>query len=196
MHLWRNTQGPGAQELLIPNLPFKYHLDECFFSTRNILSLMENRALLSRCGIYCGACYIYRAERDGGDYLARTAEQQKVEPGKVHCMGCSGPSDEMWVNCRLCPVRGCQDEKGYDNCAECPKFSDRNCENYERLADFCLRRGEDVRASLVKLSVEPEEWLRQQSEKWRCHSCGRLISWYDETCRSCGGLLERTNLRS
>ena len=156
---------------------------------------MNNEALISRCGIYCGACYVYRAERDGGEYLTSVAEQQKVKSEEVHCMGCSGPSDEMWINCRLCPVRGCQDEKGFKSCAQCPKFTDGSCERYEGLADFCMRRGEDVRSSMMKISVDPDEWLSQQNEKWRCSLCGSLFSWYDETCHTCGAHLERTDLR-
>jgi hypothetical protein len=155
---------------------------------------MDDDALLSRCGIYCGACYIYRAERDDGDYLKRIAGQQKVKPSEVHCMGCSGPVEEMWVNCQLCPVRVCQDEKGYENCARCQNFQDKTCEKYEMLVSFCLRRGEDIRASLIKLSNDPEDWLSQQSEKWRCSSCGRFLSWYDEFCHNCGTHLERTDL--
>lgn len=34
--------------------------------------------LLSRCGIYCGACYIYRAQRDGGEFLDHVAAWQKA----------------------------------------------------------------------------------------------------------------------
>ncbi|HEX9915383.1 MAG TPA: hypothetical protein VGB32_10730, partial [Candidatus Bathyarchaeia archaeon] len=110
-------------------------------------------------------------------------------------MGCGGPPEEMWVNCRLCPVRGCLDEKEYRTCAECGEFAGRSCESYERLAAFCLKRGEDVRASVAQLSRDPERWLREQGERWRCVSCGRMTSWYDEVCHSCGAELGRTDLR-
>lgn len=156
---------------------------------------MGDHRLLSRCGIYCGACYVYRAERDGGEYLVRVAEEQKVGPGEVHCLGCGGPPGEMWVNCRFCPVQGCLEEKGYGTCAECSEYASHSCEGYERLADFCLRRGEDIRSSLALLSRDPEAWLREMGERWRCPSCGRPYSWYDGACHSCGADLRRTDLR-
>jgi hypothetical protein len=52
--------------------------------------------LLSRCGIYCGACYIYRAQRDGGEFLDHLAGWQKAPKEKVRCCGCLGPLEEMW----------------------------------------------------------------------------------------------------
>lgn len=156
---------------------------------------MGDAKLLSRCGIYCGACYVYRAERDGGEFLRRVTEWQKVRPDEVHCLGCGGPEGEMWVNCRLCPVRGCLGEKGFGTCAECGEFADGSCERYEGLAAFCSRRGEDVRASVAWLSRDPEGWLAGMGERWRCASCGRMFSWYDEVCHNCGADLERTDLR-
>jgi hypothetical protein len=159
-----------------------------------MVTVMEDGALLSRCGIYCGACYIYRAQRDGVEYLRKIAKQQNVEPEEVHCMGCCGPIEELWVNCRLCPVLNCQAEKGYKNCAQCQEFWNHTCESYERLAAFCNKRGEDVRSSLIRLDVDPMRWLCQQGEKWRCPSCGHLFSWYDKVCHSCGTDLGRTDL--
>ena len=36
---------------------------------------MVNTALAGRCGIYCGACGVYRAYRDGGEYLEHVVER-------------------------------------------------------------------------------------------------------------------------
>ena len=57
---------------------------------------------------------------------------------------------------------GCLDEKGYVRCAECGEFAGRSSERFERMAAFCLGRGEDVRASSARLSRDPEGWLREQ----------------------------------
>ena len=97
--------------------------------------------LLSRCGIYCGACYIYRAQRDGGEFLDHVAAWQKAPREKVRCHGCLGPLDVLWQNCRKCVVRSCLEANGYGFCHECPVFEDRSCEKYERLSRFCAERG-------------------------------------------------------
>ena len=35
---------------------------------------MVNRNLVGKCGLYCGACGIYRAYKDGGEYRQRLAD--------------------------------------------------------------------------------------------------------------------------
>ncbi|MBM3292695.1 DUF3795 domain-containing protein [Candidatus Bathyarchaeota archaeon] len=54
---------------------------------------MPNLNLITRCGIYCGACYIYRAERDDGDFLSEVAKQQKSNPNEIKCNGCFAPNE-------------------------------------------------------------------------------------------------------
>jgi hypothetical protein len=34
---------------------------------------LVNAKLVGRCGLYCGACAIYRAYKDNGEYLAKLA---------------------------------------------------------------------------------------------------------------------------
>jgi len=156
---------------------------------------MGESAPLSRCGIYCGACYVYRAERDGGEFLRETAERQKVEPGEVKCNGCLGPDDQRWKNCKGCKTERCLDGKGLTFCYECEEFRDKTCEHYDMLACFCARRGEDTRMNLVRMKADLDGWLGEQGEKWRCGRCGGPISWYEESCHHCGADLKRTDLR-
>ena len=76
-----------------------------------------DQMLLSRCGIYCGACYVYRAERDVGEFLRDTAEWQGVELEQVKCNGCLAPKAEKWPNCQKCHVIDCLKEKGLEFCS-------------------------------------------------------------------------------
>ena len=155
---------------------------------------MAARGLLSRCGIYCGACYVYRAERDGGEFLNETAERRGVAIDEVSCMGCMGPEETLWVNCARCRVRGCLKEKGLEFCYQCREFQEGSCTYYERLAEFCAKRGEDIRGAMVETEKDPDAWLKAQDERWRCGSCGGPYSWYEETCHHCGSDLGRTDL--
>jgi hypothetical protein len=157
---------------------------------------MAASGMLSRCGIYCGACYVYRAMRDGGEFLKDTAERQGVAIDEVSCMGCMGPEEALWVNCAKCRVRGCLKEKGLGFCYQCREFQERSCVIYERLTEFCAKRGEDTRGAMTEMEKDPDAWLKAQDEKWRCGSCGGPYSWYEETCHHCGSDLERTDLRT
>ncbi len=155
---------------------------------------MQNHSLLSRCGIYCGACYVYRAERDGGNFLREVAEWQNVGLEDVKCNGCFAPEDEKWQNCRRCIPWKCLKEKGLDYCHECDSFWNYRCDSYASLEDFCVRRGENIRQNLVKIMADPEKYLEEQDKHWRCDSCGEPYSWYEENCHYCDKSLNRKDL--
>jgi Protein of unknown function (DUF3795) len=143
--------------------------------------------LISRCGIYCGACYIYRAFKDGGKLLDVIAQQQGVSKEEIRCNGCLGPVEDLWRNCRVCPVRVCLKNKGLEFCYECPDFEDSSCVGYERLCEGCKKRGEETREALLRIKAgDADNWRREQDAKWRCSGCGSRVWWEQETCFQCG----------
>jgi hypothetical protein len=145
---------------------------------------MVDTRLLSRCGIYCGACYVYRAERDGGILLDEMSKRFGVPREKIRCNGCSSLSEEQWPNCQKCAFKACQKQRGVENCAQCPEYD--SCSDYRRLADFTAYRGEDIRAGLKKIEAgEGEVWLREQEKLWTCPRCDYPLTWYDNVCREC-----------
>jgi hypothetical protein len=144
------------------------------------------RGLTSRCGIYCGACYVYRAQEDGGAFLEVVSERLGVPPDEVRCGGCTGPEEELWRNCKKCEVLPCLNGRGIEFCYMCPEFDEGSCEKYERISRFASERGEDVRAAMERIRAgEAEAWLEEQDQKWRCPHCQGNISWYEEICHHC-----------
>ena len=148
---------------------------------------MTNSNLLSRCGIYCGACYVYLAYKEGGGFLDSISEKLMVPKDEIRCEGCTGPTESLWQNWRECRLLPCLEERGYEFCFECPEFEEASCDKYEGLSRFCLERGEDIRASMRRIgNGGADAWLMEQDRKWRCSQCGEPISWYEETCHHCG----------
>ena len=148
---------------------------------------MTNSNLLSRCGIYCGGCYVYLAYKEGGGFLDSISEKLMIPKDEIRCEGCTGPAESLWRNCRECRLLPCLEERGYEFCFECPEFEEASCDKYEGLSRFCLERGEDIRASMRRIgNGGADAWLREQDRKWRCSQCGEPISWYEETCHHCG----------
>ena len=140
---------------------------------------------VSSCGIYCGACFIYCASRDGGEFLDQVSKQTKAPKEQIKCGGCLGPEEELWRNCRKCEIRAYLRKKGLQFCYECAEFKD--CKRYERLRKGCSERGEDTLEALRRFQAgEAEVWLKEQDAKWRCPSCNKGISWYEENCHHCG----------
>lgn len=150
---------------------------------------MTKMSFISRCGIYCGACFIYYASKDGGEFLDHISKQTKTPKEQIRCAGCLGPEEKVWQNCRKCGIRACLNEKGFQFCYECAELEE-GCEKYERVRELCLERGEDIRESLRRIqSGEAYAWLEEQDAKWRCPTCNKRISWYEATCHHCGNLL-------
>jgi len=139
--------------------------------------------LLSRCGIFCGACFVYRAERDGGALLDEMAKRFGVPKEKIRCNGCSSPFEEQWGNCQKCNFKACQMRKSIKNCAQCEAAT---CPDYGYLTRFTAYRHEDIREGLRRIEVgKGEEWMLEQEKRWTCPHCNSPIMWYDSVCREC-----------
>lgn len=155
---------------------------------------MVNNDLVGRCGLYCGACSIYRAYKDGGEYLKRLAEHFKCPIEKVKCEGCMALTPECWgYDCRIVQ---CLRNKGLQFCYQCSEYENGTCEKFEKLARPYLEEdGVDLRANLERIRRgEIEEWLRESEEKHRFPACGKLLP-VDATkkkCYHCGADLSKS----
>lgn len=150
---------------------------------------MTDRSLVGRCGLYCGACLIYRAHRDSAQLRESVAADYGRSPEEVRCEGCQTAAldgwdmDERWgKNCRIV---GCLDGKGLDFCFQCESYPE--CEKFREPFDSCLERGENLMENLGKIEAgRVEEWLREEAERWRCRRCGKPVSQHLKECHWCG----------
>jgi hypothetical protein len=150
------------------------------------------------CGLYCGACDIMRACREGG--VTGRAPQWADLPARftghlphaeIKCHGCK--SDDVFAGCNGCPIRKCARQKGLTGtCADCGKYPcmiwrlfslvaklrrlDRKLPHW-RIAPRNLKRMKDAGIS---------RWLEEQQAVWQCPDCGTAFSWYRERCAKCG----------
>lgn len=147
---------------------------------------------MGRCGLYCGACVIYRAHKDGGEYLKRVAEHFKCPPEKVQCEGCMVLTPDCWgYNCKIVK---CLISKGLEFCYQCNEYRNGICEKFEKLAKGYLDDGEDIRANLERIKKgETEEWLRESKELYKCAVCGKPlpVSRIKRNCYHCGANLSK-----
>ena len=102
-----------------------------------------NPALVAPCGLYCGVCAIYMADRDNnlkfkerlvdvykGNILGKGklkgSENLSVED--IKCKGCL--SDDVFMYCERCEIKNCTREKGYTGCHQCDEFPCQYIENF------------------------------------------------------------------
>ena len=154
---------------------------------------MVDYALVGRCGLYCGACIIYRAYKDSEQLRQKVAKREKCRPEEVRCDGCQTVltkgwnKDEKWG--RNCSIVRCLEAKGFDYCCECDIYP--NCEKFGELANHLLKYSESLTENLKKITAgKVEEWLKEEAEKWRCPACGKHISRHLEECHWCWIKLE------
>ena len=145
---------------------------------------MTQEDLVGRCGLYCGACSIYRAYKDDGEYLIRLSKRFKCPPEKVKCEGCQVLAPENWGY--DCKIVQCLRARNYEFCFECPKYEAHSCEKYKRLAKGYMEDNVDIRANLEKIkSGKVDEWLRESKKRFKCPNCKKPLPVGAKKCYHC-----------
>lgn len=130
---------------------------------------------MGRCGLYCGACTIYRAYKDGGTYLQGRAQRFKCAPEKVQCEGCMALAPDSWGY--TCKIVQCLRNKGLEFCYQCGEYVENSCEKFGKLAEAYLEDGVDLKANLDRIkNGQTEEWLLESEARFKCPKCGKPLS--------------------
>jgi hypothetical protein len=87
---------------------------------------MTDATLAGACGLYCGACGIYRMHKDQDSERLEQAAREvfHCQPEEIRCQGCGGPLDRHWSP--ECHLLACTRERGVTFCYECASFP---CDN-------------------------------------------------------------------
>jgi len=153
---------------------------------------MTNKDLVGRCGLYCGACTIYRIERDDQEWRKRFAERMNCPVEKVRCYGCGALTLDCWGY--ECKFVKCQREKGYEFCYECVDYENRSCQMFEEFSKNYLEEdGVDLRKNSAMIKTgKTDEWLAESEEFYTCRFCGKPLVAGAKKCHHCK---RETNLR-
>jgi hypothetical protein len=152
---------------------------------------MNNTELVAVCGLYCGACSIYRATQDNNkEKLEEFAHGLSGKTGKtftlddVRCDGClvNGRLD-LW--CRNCQIRVCEKlQSGKVRCSDCDEFP---CTRLTNFRDDGMRHHSEITDNLEQLQQKGiEAWAAYEEQRWTCPECKTRLSWYDAGCPGCG----------
>jgi len=155
---------------------------------------LVNQNLVGRCGLYCGACGIYRAYKDDGEYLKRIADHFKCHPDKVKCEGCRSLMPDSWGY--DCKIVQCLRAKDLEFCYQCDQYAKGSCEKFGKLAEGYAEDGVDLRANLERIrDGEAERWLRESEKRFKCPECGTPLSVdaIKRKCYRCGADLSKSS---
>lgn len=79
-------------------------------------------ALLAACGLYCGACYHYRASFYDDERLRAEATGRGYDTERFTCQGCRSGMLNIFAGCAQCEIRASADRKGFPHCGLCMEF--------------------------------------------------------------------------
>jgi hypothetical protein len=142
---------------------------------------METGQLAAPCGLYCGVCAIYIAHRDDNlKFKERLTGLYGVGMDDLHCKGCL--SDDVFVYCRVCPIKACTAGKGIAGCHQCADFP---CGHIDA---FPLPVGKRVilRSIPAWRELGTDCWMETEEKRYHCPSCGNALFRGAKRCRSCG----------
>ena len=162
-------------------------------------TMSVSKELAGYCGLYCGACDIYRLSQEGkrtgkAPAFSDLPERfQKVLPkdAALECEGCR--SAQVYAGCSRCPLQDCAKKKGLEgfcpDCSSYPCMRTRLFGWFAKLFGFekKLPHQTEKKVNLRRIAeVGMDAWLEEQEKKWRCPDCGTPYSWYLSTCVKCG----------
>ncbi len=146
---------------------------------------MKGMELIGKCGIYCGVCTIYRAERDSPNYRQELADTLGKPVEQITCQGCGALTSKCWGF--KCEILKCLQDREFEFCDECPNYEKRMCDIYEDLVDKFRSAGMDLRDNLDLIRHDRLDLLQKSTERvFTCKSCGKLRAARAEKCHHCG----------
>lgn len=150
---------------------------------------MSNYKYDTYCGLYCGACDVLMAYKNG--YQDKIAPHLNVEPSQIKCHGCK--TDTLFINCKNCKIRNCAINRNMEHCIDCDDFP---CNLYNGLQDFSnqfkLPHLKIISKNLMTIkNIGVNQWLSEQDKQWKCPECQTNFSWYTANCTNCGKDLEK-----
>ncbi len=153
----------------------------------------------SYCGIYCGACDISMADKTGRKTVfaefwsepmvtsflrSQGYRRQEGESLRLQCSGCK--SDNLFINCRVCPIRTCARERNVARCNDCKDYPCRILTERKKVEGLLphVKSCQDNLEAIKKNGVDA--WLADQGKRWKCPECQTGFAWYSAKCASCG----------
>ncbi|MCJ7546306.1 MAG: DUF3795 domain-containing protein [Deltaproteobacteria bacterium] len=153
---------------------------------------IRNMALMAPCGLYCGACGVYIATRDGNEkFRTIMGNLYGTKPEETACLGCMQPDPprKIYGFCQQCPIRSCVKSKGFYSCHQCEEWPCTMIENFGFATGVRVMKRAILlwRGKVAELGDEEGSvaWARGECERYHCPVCGKPLFRGAQRCRAC-----------
>jgi hypothetical protein len=127
---------------------------------------------IAPCGLICELCLGYQRKKD-------------------KCVGCNNEGYKPF-HCEDCSIRNCEEKHGDKKklCNECNKYPCKRLKNLNKRYE--TRYGENLKDNFERIKqLGKREFIRQESEAWKCSNCRQLLCVHREICLHCGEINHR-----
>ncbi len=124
-----------------------------------------NTKSIAPCGLICDLCYAFQRKKN-------------------KCDGCNSSGNKT-AHCSNCRIKQCPEKnKETDLCIKCGKYPCKIIKDLEKR--YKLKYGESIfdNFNLIKDSGI-REFVKLQSEEWKCSNCGELLCVHNPRCSYC-----------
>jgi len=161
--------------------------------------MKANPVLVAPCGLYCGVCAVYMADRDnnlkfkerlahlysgGVSGKGKLNESENLSANDIKCKGCL--SEDVFMYCKQCKIKSCTKEKGYTGCHQCDEFPCQHIDN------FPMTVGKKVilRAIPYWREVGADKFVEDEEARYFCPGCGNKVFRGAVKCNKCKATLD------
>ena len=134
---------------------------------------MVNRQLEAPCGLHCGICYLYRAQKEKA-LRSAIAKKFNLPEHKTSCPGCRAVEGFCPVIGEQCATYACTKKQGVTFCSECVSFP---CRKLMPCADGASDLPQNIKVFSLALrkSMGGEEWRKSIMEVYKLYFTGEMI---------------------
>jgi len=145
---------------------------------------MDKTELVAPCGVYCGICPVYIADKEQNAGLKKKiAATFNVKLQDVTCGGCR--SGRVFLGDEDCTVKPCAAVRGIEGCFRCNEFP---CSHIKERPEIVRRV--ILRSVPVLREYEVERFIEREAEHYRCPHCGARLFMGARKCPSCGRVID------
>ncbi len=133
----------------------------------------EERALIAPCGLYCGACALFKARKDK-EFRIKLAQERGIPVEQLFlCAGCRPMKGRVKAagGQPICDTYACVKKKGVEYCYQCDEFP---CLKLAPCADKADKPHNTKVYNLVLLQkLGIDEWLKKKERLLRQYRYGK-----------------------